>query len=283
MEALDGAVEPAHVSADERATPAILAGGPLATRGVGVCFGEKRVLSGISLSFQSRSVHAVIGPSGCGKTTLLRTLNRLVELSPAARIEGTVLLGGADLLLQPAHDVRRRIGMVFQRPNPFPFSIFDNVAYALRDQGSKRPRRRSLAEPVEVALRRAGLWDEIKDDLGRSALRLSGGQQQRLCIARVLAATPDVMLMDEPCSSLDPASTASVEDLIASLKQELTVVVVTHNLAQAARVSDRVAFLLGGELVEEGDTEAVFRRPSREETADYIPDSTGRRNTGLLE
>jgi phosphate transport system ATP-binding protein len=270
MEALDGALESALVPADEQSAAAILPGGSLATLGVGVRFGETRVLSGISLSFQPRSVHAVIGPSGCGKTTLLRTLNRLVELNPAARVEGTVVLAGADLLLQPAHDVRRRIGMVFQRPNPFPSSIFDNVAYALRDQGSKRPRRRFLAEPVEVALRRAGLWDEIKDDLGRSALRLSGGQQQRLCIARVLAATPDVMLMDEPCSSLDPASTASVEELIASLKQELTVVVVTHNLAQAARVSDRVAFLLGGELVEEGDTEAVFRRPSRGETADYV-------------
>ena len=167
-------------------------------------------------------------------------------------------------------ELRRRVSMVFQQPNPFPMSIFDNIAYALREQGSRRVKRSQLAEPVERALRRAGLWDEVKDDLGRAALRLSGGQQQRLCIARAIAAQPEVLLMDEPCSALDPRSTATIEELILELREQLAVVIVTHNLQQAHRIGDRVAFMYLGELVEVGPAADVFERPRHERTADYV-------------
>jgi len=242
----------------------------LAAEDVRVSYGEKEILHGVSLQWEKGGVGALIGPSGCGKTTLLRTLNRLVELTSGARVSGRVLLAGRDALREPAPLVRRRIGMVFQRPNPFPISIFDNVAYALRKEGSRRPRRRVLEEPVEKALVRAGLWDEVKDALGRSATRLSGGQQQRLCIARALAASPEVLLMDEPCASLDPISTAAIEELVLALRDELAVVIVTHNLAQARRVGDRVAFMLDGVVVEQGEAEAVFESPVEAETRDYL-------------
>jgi phosphate transport system ATP-binding protein len=240
-----------------------------------VRYGERRVLRGISLGWADNSVGAIVGPSGCGKTTLLRALNRLVELTPLADVSGSIVLGGEDLLVAPAAEIRRRIGMVFQRPNPFPMTIFDNVAYALRRQGSRWPRRRVLADRVERALRRAGLWDEVKDDLNRSALRISGGQQQRLCIARALAVDPDVILLDEPCSSLDPLATETIEELIRELRSQLILVIVTHNLAQARRTSDRLSFILDGRLVETGDTEQVFTRPREDATAAYLAGAFG--------
>jgi phosphate transport system ATP-binding protein len=242
----------------------------LAAEEIRVRYGEAEVLHGVSLSWRRGRVGGLVGPSGCGKTTLLRTLNRLVELTPSARVEGRVLLGGLDTFGEPPAVVRRRVGMVFQRPNPFPLSIFENIAYAIRPEASRRPRRRAVEEPVEQTLRRAALWDEVKDSLDRSALRLSGGQQQRLCIARALAAGPDMLLMDEPCASLDPISTAKVEELVLALRHELGVVIVTHNLAQAHRVSDRVAFMLDGRVVEEGETAQVFENPQEQETRDYV-------------
>jgi phosphate transport system ATP-binding protein len=247
----------------------------LAARDLHVSYGANEVLKGVSLSWDRGSVSALIGPSGCGKTTLLRSLNRLVELADGVRVEGRVELDGIDVRDHPAHEVRRRVGMVFQRPNPFPMSIFENVAYALRDQASRRPRRRALAGTVEQVLRRAHLWDEVKDSLDRSALRLSGGQQQRLCIARTLAASPDVILMDEPCASLDPHSTARIETLIKELAGDVTQIVVTHNIAQARRISDRVGFLLLGDLVEHGPAEQVFERPERRETREFLEGAFG--------
>ena len=242
----------------------------LAATKLKVSFGKTEVLKGVSLSWERNTVSSMIGPSGCGKTTFLRTLNRMTELTSTAKVEGEILLDGVDVLEQPAHEVRRRVGMVFQRPNPFPMSIFENVGYALRNQGSRWPRKKALEEPVESALRRAGLWDEVKDDLDRSAYRLSGGQQQRLCIARVLASNPEVILMDEPCASLDPRSTAKIEELILELRPDYTMIVVTHNLAQAARISDQVAFMLMGELIEAGNAETIMTQPSRQETIDFI-------------
>ncbi len=216
---------------------------------------------------------AIIGPSGCGKSTLLRAFNRMNDLIPGVRTEGEVLLSGANVL-DPATDVvalRRRVGMVFQRPNPFPKSIFENAAFGLR---MLRVRDRLEIEArVESSLRRAALWDEVKDRLDQPALRLSGGQQQRLCIARCLAVEPDVILMDEPCSALDPIATSRIEDLMTELKRDYTIVIVTHNMQQAARVSDRTAFLLSGELVEAGATQQMFTRPGVKLTEDYI---TGR-------
>jgi phosphate transport system ATP-binding protein len=218
-------------------------------------------------------VTALIGPSGCGKSTLLRLLNRMNDLVPGARAEGAIELDGEEIR-SPNLDVeilRRRVGMVFQKPNPFPKSIFENVAYGPRIQGiSDRTR---LSEIVETSLRRSALWEEAKDRLDASAIGLSGGQQQRLCIARALATGPEVLLMDEPCSALDPISTAKIEDLMDELAQTVTIVIVTHNMQQAARVSDRTAFLLMGKLVEHGSTEDIFTRPSQKHTEDYI---TGR-------
>ena len=246
--------------------------GALAASDLRVWFGEKQVLHGVSLATHKGEVLGLIGPSGCGKTTFLRSLNRLTELSPSAKLEGQVRLDGIDIYDKAldVNRVRRRIGMVFQQPNPFPMTVFENVAYVLREQARRRPRRAALAEPVESALRHAGLWDEVKDNLDQPAMRLSGGQQQRLCIARALAAEPEVLLMDEPCSALDPRSTAVVEELIVRLREELAVIVVTHNLAQAHRISDRVAFLLMGELVEVGDAKTIFNDAGREETREYV-------------
>ena len=236
-------------------------------------FDGHRVLKNIDMEVARNQVTAIIGPSGSGKSTLLRCLNRMVDLIPSAKIEGKILFEGHDLLAkqQDVVALRQQIGMVFQKPNPFPRSIYDNVAYGPRIRGSIR--RKKLDGIVEEALRGAALWDEVKDRLMSSAMDLSGGQQQRLCIARCLAVKPQVLLMDEPCSALDPASTARIEDLVAHLRHELTVVVVTHNLQQAGRASDYTAFLLDGELIECSPTEVLFTNASDQRTDDYI---TGR-------
>jgi phosphate transport system ATP-binding protein len=253
------------------------AGGPVMdVDGWTVSYGTKQVLNDVSFPVRRFEVLALIGPSGCGKTTLLRSLNRLLELAPTARHEGTIRLDGEDVYGgMDANLLRRRVGMVFQQPNPFPMSIFENVAFALREQARRRPRRSQLEAAVEEVLRRTGLWDEVRDSLGRSALSLSGGQQQRLCIARSLAARPEVVLMDEPCSALDPRSTARIEELIRALRDVVTVVIVTHNMHQARRISDRTGFFLNGDLVEHGPTEQLFASPQREATRDYVAGAFG--------
>jgi phosphate transport system ATP-binding protein len=243
--------------------------------GLGVAYGGKAAVQDVSLEVRSGEVLALIGPSGCGKTTLLRTLNRLTELTPGAVRSGRLSLDGEDVDTLEVTQLRRRVSMVFQQPNPFPMSVFDNVAYALREQASRRPRKADLRAPVEHALRRAGLWDEVGDNLDHPALRLSGGQQQRLCIARALAAMPEVLLLDEPCSALDPISTAVIEDLIVQLASELAVVIVTHNMQQAHRIADRVAFMYLGELVELGTAEQIFGAPRQQRTRDYVSGSFG--------
>ena len=245
----------------------------LSTRGFHLFYGQHHALRNITLDIPPNSVTAIIGPSGCGKSTLLRAFNRMNDLIPGVRTQGEVLLAGANLL-EPATDVvalRRRVGMVFQRPNPFPKSIFDNAAFGLRMLGLRD--RVELEARVEDSLKRAALWDEVRERLDQPALRLSGGQQQRLCIARCLAVDPEVILMDEPASALDPTATVRIEELMLDLKQRYTIVVVTHNMQQAARVSDRTAFLLAGELVEIGPTQELFTRPRVKLTEDYI---TGR-------
>ena len=243
--------------------------------GLTVAFSGNQVVNGVSMTIRQGEVLALIGPSGCGKTTLLRTLNRLTELTPTARRGGTIRLDGNDIDELEVTALRRRVAMVFQQPNPFPMSIFDNVAYALREQGAKRPPKRTLEPYVLEALQRAGLYDEVKDKLDHPALRLSGGQQQRLCIARALAARPEVLLMDEPCSALDPKSTAVIEDLILGLRNEVAIVIVTHNLQQAYRVGDDVAFMYLGDLVEYGAAEQVFGAPRAERTREYVRGAFG--------
>ena len=240
-----------------------------------VAYASKPAVRDVSLSIREGEVLALIGPSGCGKTTLLRTLNRLTELTPTATRTGALRLDADDVDRLDVTELRRRVTMVFQQPNPFPMSIFDNVAYALREQARRRPKRADLRPAVEQALRRAGLWDEVADDLDRPALRLSGGQQQRLCIARALAAKPEVLLLDEPCSALDPRSTATIEQLIVELRSSLAIVIVTHNLQQAYRVADRVAFMFLGELVEHGSAEQVFGAPRAERTREYLAGTFG--------
>ena len=236
-----------------------------------VSYGDKEVLKGINLDMPVNQVTAIIGPSGCGKSTFLKCFNRIHELGGPVKVSGRLELDNADLLRLREVELRRRVGMVFQKPNPFPKSIYDNVAFGPRLFGVSR--RDELDEAIEDALQKAALWEEVKDRLKDSALGLSGGQQQRLCIARALAVQPEVLLMDEPCSALDPIATAKIEDLIFDLKRDLTIVIVTHNMQQAARVSDRTAFLWMGELVEEGVTEAIFTNPKKPMTEDYI---TGR-------
>ncbi len=232
-------------------------------------YGKEQALREVSLGITIDGVTAIMGPSGCGKSTLLRAFNRMNELYPNTRAEGTIRFLGQDLLKADAVAVRRHIGMVFQRPNPFPKSIFDNVAYGPRVHGIRQ--RARLAELVEESLRRAALWDEVKDHLKKSALSLSGGQQQRLCIARALAVRPTVLLMDEPCSALDPKATDRIETTTRELAEELTVVIVTHNLQQAGRVSDHVAVLLaGGVLAEFGSTKTVFESPRNAQVGDYL-------------
>ncbi|MCI0587218.1 MAG: phosphate ABC transporter ATP-binding protein PstB [Planctomycetes bacterium] len=243
------------------------------TRGLSLWYGEKQALHSVDLAIQERSVTALIGPSGCGKSTFIRVINRMNDVIDGVRIEGKVTLDGTDIYGRDVEVeiLRRRVGMVFQKSHPFPKSNFENVAYGLRLQGVRD--RGVLEECVERSLRRAALWDEAKDRLGDSALGLSGGQQQRLCIARALATDPEIILMDEPASALDPISTGKIEDLIHDLKERYTIVIVTHNMQQAARVSDRTGFFLNGVLVEEGPTEEMFTNPSRRETEDYV---TGR-------
>ncbi|MBI5170296.1 MAG: phosphate ABC transporter ATP-binding protein [Candidatus Eisenbacteria bacterium] len=236
-------------------------------------YGTNEALKGVSLEIPARTVTAIIGPSGCGKSTLLRSFNRMNDLIPNVRVTGRLRVSELDVLARDTDvvDLRRRVGMVFQRPNPFPKSIFENVVFGLRLLGVKD--RGELEVRAEDSLRRAALWDEVKDRLDRSALALSGGQQQRLCIARSLAIEPEVLLMDEPASALDPTATARIEELVLELKSRYTIVVVTHNMQQAARISDRTAFMLQGELVEYGDTRRLFTSPHKRLTEDYI---TGR-------
>ncbi|MGH2651399.1 MAG: phosphate ABC transporter ATP-binding protein PstB [Actinomycetota bacterium] len=263
--------------------PATSGGGALKANGVTAWFGKHCIVAGVDMDMAAGSVTSIIGPSGCGKSTFIRTLNRMHELIPSAAMAGEVLLDGTDIYAPGSRPalMRRRIGMVFQKPNPFPKSIYDNIAFGPRLNG----RRKGLDDLVESALTKAALWDEVKGNLRKSALALSGGQQQRLCIARCLAVEPDVILMDEPCSALDPIATARIEDLMDELKQEYTIVIVTHNMQQAARVSDRTAFLsveVGengsgdhrtGRLVEYDRTETIFTHPSDTRTEGYI---TGR-------
>jgi phosphate transport system ATP-binding protein len=236
-------------------------------------YGRTQALHDISIPIREKSVTAFIGPSGCGKSTFLRCLNRMNDIIPDTRVDGDVLLDGDDIYGANVDvvDLRRRVGMVFQKSNPFPKSIFDNVAYGLRVNGSRGGSE--LVESVESALVRAALWDEVKDRLKTSALGLSGGQQQRLCIARALAVEPEVLLMDEPCSALDPIATGKVEELIFALKERYTIVIVTHNMQQAARVSNETAFFLLGDLIEFNDTKQIFTNPRDKRTEDYI---TGR-------
>jgi phosphate transport system ATP-binding protein len=243
------------------------------TEKLGVSYGELAAVRDVSIDVLDRQVLALIGPSGCGKSTFLRALNRMNENISGTSMTGRVLLDGRDIYQSDVDPVtvRRQVGMVFQKSNPFPKSIFENVAYGLRVAGIRD--RETLVDRVERALRQAALWDEVKDRLDESGLGLSGGQQQRLCIARALAVEPQVILMDEPASALDPIATAKVEDLIADLRQAFTIVIVTHNMQQAARVSQRTAFFYLGKLVEIGDTTTIFTRPKQRETEDYI---TGR-------
>jgi len=247
--------------------------------GLNFWYSDFNALTGITVDIRSKAVTAFIGPSGCGKSTFLRCMNRMNDLIAGTRVEGTMLLDGADIYgpgVDPV-DLRRRVGMIFQQPNPFPQSIYDNVAYGPRLQGAKK--KSDLDDIVEESLRRANLWKEVKDILGKNGLALSGGQQQRLCIARVLAVQPEVLLMDEPCSAIDPTSVQKIEDLMAQIKDEVTIVIVTHNMQQAARVSDYTAFFLQevagepAELVEFGRTSEIFTSPCDKRTEDYI---TGR-------
>ena len=240
--------------------------------GLDLRYGLFQALKSIDLEFPAHQVTALIGPSGCGKSTLLKTLNRMNDLVPGCTITGAVELDGSDVYQEvPLNDLRRRVGMVFQQPNPFPMSIYDNVAFGPRTHGVKK--RESLDALVEQSLRDAALWDEVKDRLHKSALGLSGGQQQRLCIARALAVKPEVLLLDESTSALDPISTAKIEELVVQLKDRYTLIMVTHNMLQALRISDKAAFFLMGEMVETGDTQQLFTQPADKRTLDYV---TGR-------
>lgn len=243
------------------------------TRDVNFWYGDFQALKGISIEIEEKSVVAFIGPSGCGKSTFLRLFNRMNDLIPGSRLEGEILIDGQNIYSKGVEvdELRRNVGMVFQRPNPFPKSIFENVAYGLRVNGVKD--NAFIRQRVEETLKGAALWDEVKDKLKESAFALSGGQQQRLCIARAMAVSPSVLLMDEPASALDPISTAKVEELIHELKKEYTIVIVTHNMQQAARISDKTAFFYMGQTVEYGDTKRIFTNPEKEATQNYI---TGR-------
>ncbi len=243
------------------------------TRNLNFYYGEKQALKNVNIICAEHRVTAIIGPSGCGKSTFVRALNRMNDILPGTRVEGEIILDGENILSPKIDvvDLRRRVGMVFQKPNPFPKSIYDNAAYGLRINGLKD--RMRIDKIVEKSLRETALWDEVKDRLRENAFTLSGGQQQRLCIARALAVEPEVILFDEPCSAIDPIATAKIEDLIQKLKQTYTAVIVTHNMQQAARVSDYTAFLMLGELIEFDKTEKIFTNPSQKLTEDYI---TGR-------
>ena len=259
-----------HTMPNATATPAAP---KLAARGLDFFYGDFHAVRNIDIDIPERRVTALIGPSGCGKSTLLRVFNRIYALYPGQRASGSVLLDGEDILdaRYPMNRLRSKVGMVFQKPVPFPMTIFENVAYGIRHH--ERIGKADMESRVEQALRQAALWDEVKDKLGKSALGLSGGQQQRLCIARAVALRPDVLLLDEPTSALDPISTSRIEQLVEELKREYTIMIVTHNMQQAARVSDFTAFMYLGDLVEHGPTETIFSNPTRQQTEDYI---TGR-------
>jgi phosphate transport system ATP-binding protein len=261
----------AEVPMVSQETPAKRSTAKVQVRGLNFYYGPRQALYDISLDIAEKKITALIGPSGCGKSTFLRTLNRMHELVRHARAEGQLLLDGEDIMSMDVTRLRRRVGMVFQKSNPFPKTIFENVAYGLRVNGY--PQGRPLADLVEASLKRAALWDEVKDSLHKSAYALSGGQQQRLCIARALAVNPEVLLLDEPCSALDPIATAKIEELLFALRESCTIVIVTHNMQQAARVADYTGFFLMGRLVEFDETKVIFTRPRRRETEDYI---TGR-------
>lgn len=240
--------------------------------GLNLYYGNNQALKNVSIDIERNHVSALIGPSGCGKSTFLRTINRMNDLIENVKITGTILFDNKNIYNDyDVIELRKKIGMVFQRPNPFPMSIYENVAYGPRIHGVKN--KKQLDEIVEKSLRNSALWDEVKDRLSKSALGMSGGQQQRLCIARTLAVEPEILLMDEPTSALDPISTLKVEDLIGSLKENYTVIIVTHNMQQAGRISDSTAFFLSGEIIEDGPTEELFYRPRDKRTEDYI---TGR-------
>ena len=245
----------------------------ITVEGLDLWYGSTQALHHVSMDIPEKSITALIGPSGCGKSTFLKTLDRMNDLVPGVRIEGTVRYDGKDIFAADVdvNELRRQVGMVFQKPNPFPMSIYDNVAYGPRTHGVRN--RAKLDEIVEQSLRSAAIWDEVKDRLKKNALGLSGGQQQRLCIARALAVEPRGLLMDEPTSALDPISTSKIEELAMELKKRYTIVIVTHNMQQALRISDRTAFFLLGELIEYDDTEKMFSTPSQKKTEDYI---TGR-------
>ena len=245
----------------------------ITVEGLDLWYGSTQALHHVSMDIPEKSITALIGPSGCGKSTFLKTLDRMNDLVPGVRIEGTVRYDGKDIFAADVdvNELRRQVGMVFQKPNPFPMSIYDNVAYGPRTHGIRS--RAKLDEIVEQSLRSAAIWDEVKDRLKKNALGLSGGQQQRLCIARALAVEPQVLLMDEPTSALDPISTSKIEELAMELKKRYTIVIVTHNMQQALRISDRTAFFLLGELIEYDDTEKMFSTPTQKKTEDYI---TGR-------
>jgi phosphate transport system ATP-binding protein len=244
----------------------------ICTKALSLFYGDMQALKNVSIEIDDKKVTALIGPSGCGKSTFLKTLNRMNDLIPSVRIQGEVFFGNLNVYEEyDIVELRKRVGMVFQKPNPFPMSVYDNIAYGPRIHGTKS--KASLDEVVEKSLRNAALWDEVKDRLKQSAMGLSGGQQQRLCIARVLAVEPEVVLMDEPTSALDPISTLKIEDLIAELKEKYTIIIVTHNMQQAGRISDKTAFFLHGEIVEYNFTEKIFSTPADKRTEDYI---TGR-------
>lgn len=244
--------------------------GAFSTKHLNVFYGDFQALKDISIDIPEKQITALIGPSGCGKSTFLKTLNRMNDLIPSCRIEGEILLDNRDIYAKAINlnSLRKRVGMVFQQPNPFAMSIYDNVAYGPRTHGLKD--KKSLDQLVEQSLRGAAIWDEVKDSLKKSALSLSGGQQQRLCIARALAVEPDVLLMDEPTSALDPISTLKIEDLVQQLKQDYTIIIVTHNMQQASRMSDKTAFFLTGDICEFGDTAELFTKPKDKRTEDYI-------------
>ncbi len=269
-DALRDAPEAAETTPTHNAARAAEPVARMETRDLCFYYGAFHALNNINLPLYDREITALIGPSGCGKSTFLRTLNRMNDTIVGARVEGKAFLDDQDVYapgVDPA-ELRRRVGMVFQKPNPFPMSITDNIAYGPRLHGATN--KRDLSDLVEQCLRQAALWDEVKDKLKQSALALSGGQQQRLCIARTLATRPAVILMDEPCSALDPTSTLRIEELMTELKRDYTIVIVTHNMQQAARVSDRCGFFLKGELREFGPTERIFTTPYNKETEDYI-------------
>lgn len=245
----------------------------ITTKDLCLWYGKNQALKDINISMEENSITALIGPSGCGKSTFLKILNRMNDLIPGVRIEGEVRYRGCDIFdsSMDVNELRKNIGMVFQKPNPFPMSVYNNVAYGPRTHGITG--KAKLDDIVERSLRDAAIWDEVKDRLHKSALGLSGGQQQRLCIARALAVNPDILLMDEPTSALDPISTSRIEELVMELKQDYTIIIVTHNMQQAVRISDNTAFFLLGELIEYGNTEEMFERPKKKKTEDYI---TGR-------